>query len=357
MNKTYEEILSEMKTAYFNSKGERLEENSEILKKLEAVASELYSLSCYGDYIFKQAFVQTATGSYLESHGILRGVTRKTACSSKGELTFYVNEVSDQNIVIPQGTVCSARSNPYLQFSTDEEVTLTAGELEVTVGATAMGTGEEYNVKSGEITVMVNAPTGVAGVKNAQAFTGGWNDESDSSLRQRIIDHYAMSPNGISCQSVANVVMNLDFVADCNISLPENSGVITVVVKTKSGELSSKEKYQIQDTVGIAELVGATVSVVLSQNEDFSIVVEVKVRSGFDKTEIQNQITNAVNEICSALKIGTPLSLNTISKQLVKIDGISEFNVYSDKALGEVVNCGAQNCLHLSELAVNCFDE
>lgn len=357
MNKTFDEILLEMKNAYFNTIGEKLDDNSEIMKRLQAVASELYALSCYGDYIFKQAFVQSATGANLDAHAVLRGVTRKTAGTAKGELTFYLNEVSEESITIPQGVVCSVSEKPYLQYITDEEVTLTAGELNVTVSATAISSGEEYNVDAGEITVMVNAPAGIYGVTNNNQFTGGCDEESDLSLRRRIIDHYAYSPNGVSCQSVANVVMDLDFVADCNIPVPEDPGVITVVVKTKSGELSSKERYQVQDTVGFSELVGGYTSVVLAENEDFSIVVEANIRSGFNKTEIEEQITQIVKEICSALKIGEPLALNTISKQLVKIDGISQFNVYSDNAFGEVINCGARNCLHLDELVVNCFDE
>lgn len=357
MNKTYNEFLEEMKGVYFNAKGEKLEENSEIMKRLEAVASELYALSCYGDYIFKQAFVQSATGEYLDALGALRGVTRKTAGTSKGELSFYLTEASAENIVIPQGTVCSVSGKPYLQYATDSEVTLSAGELSVNVSATALSTGEEYNAPSGTVTVMVNAPAGIYGVTNNAEFTGGCDEERDTSLRRRIIDHYAYAPNGVSCQSVANVVMNLDFVADCNIPFPENPGVITVVVKTKSGELSAKEKYQVQDAVGFAELVGGSVNVVLAEREEFSVSVDANIRQGFDTTETKNQISYCVKEVCSGLKIGEPLSLNAISKELIKIEGISEFNVYSNEALGGVVNCGAKNCLHLNELVVNCFDE
>lgn len=357
MNKTYDEIIEEMKIAYFNSKGEKLDENSEIMKRLEAVASELYCISCYGDYIFKQAFVQSATGEYLDALGALRGVTRKTADISTGELTFYLTEASLENIVIPKGTVCSVSGKPYIQFATDSETTLLAGELSVTVPATALSPGEEYNVTAGTVTVMVNAPAGIYGVTNNAEFTGGCDEERDASLRRRIIDHYAYAPNGVSGQSVANVVMDLDFVADCNIPFPESPGVITVVVKTKSGELSSKERYQVQDTVGFAELVGGSVNVVLADREEFSISVDANIRQGFDKNAIQEEIVNCVKEVCSALKIGEALSLNSITRELIDFDGISEFNVHSNEALGGVVNCSAANCLHLNEVVVNCFEQ
>lgn len=357
MNKTFDDIINEMKNAYFTSKGEKLDENSETAKKFEAVASELYAISCYGDFILKQAFVQSASGEYLDAHAQLRGVTRKTASTASGTLTFYLLEPSETNIVIPKGVVCSVSKKPYLQYATDEEVSIKAGELSVSVNASAVSPGEEFNVLSGEITVMVNAPAGIYGVINDGDFKGGCDNERDSSLRRRIIEHYCYSPNGINCKSVANVVMDLDFVLDCSIPPCETPGEIVVVVKTKSGELNVREYASIQACVGIAELVNFNINVILAQNEDFSMTVEAKVRSGFSKTDIQSQIEICVKEICSALKIGEYLSLNTVSKQLVKIEGISEFNVYSTGALGETINCGSRNCLHLKDLAVNCFDE
>ena len=101
MNLTFNDLVTQMKNSYFSVTGETLSEDSETAKRLEAVASELYSLSCYGDYIFKQAFVQTATGKYLDYHAQLRGVTRKTASSSAGEVTFSVIEPLEEDIIIP----------------------------------------------------------------------------------------------------------------------------------------------------------------------------------------------------------------------------------------------------------------
>ena len=58
MKSTYNEILQNMKAAYNKELGREIAENSIDEKKLEAIASELYGLSCYGDFILKQAFVR-----------------------------------------------------------------------------------------------------------------------------------------------------------------------------------------------------------------------------------------------------------------------------------------------------------
>ena len=92
MKSTYNEILQNMKTAYNKELGREIAENSIDEKKLEAIASELYGLSCYGDFILKQAFVQTATGGYLDRHGALRDCKRKLGTKAKGTLTFGINE-------------------------------------------------------------------------------------------------------------------------------------------------------------------------------------------------------------------------------------------------------------------------
>ena len=87
MKSTYNEILQNMKAAYNKELGREIAENSIDEKKLEAIASELYGLSCYGDFILKQAFVQTATGEYLDRHGALRDCKRKLGTYAK----FAVN--------------------------------------------------------------------------------------------------------------------------------------------------------------------------------------------------------------------------------------------------------------------------
>lgn len=357
MNLTYNEILEKMRGGYFDACGERLKENSESEKRLEAVASELYALSCYGDYIFKQAFVQTATGEELDKHAQLRGVKRKSADFSHGEVTFSVLTPADENISIPKGTICSVKNKPYLQFATDEQCVINAGELNATVAVTALSSGGEHNVKPYEISVMVNAPTSVYSVFNSDYLQGGCDTESDASLRRRIINHYAMPANGVNCCSVANALLDYDFVRDCNVFLTQEKGVITVVIKSKTGKLEAEEINKILDSVGLAELVGASVEIVESKSEDFAITVEANARVGFDKAKTEQEIKKAVKEICSALKIGEPLFLSDVTRKLMSVNGIGSFNVYSDKALGGVVNCSADGCLCLTDLVVNFFDE
>ena len=102
MNCTYNEILDKMVQAYFDKSGQKLNENSFEYKVIEAAASEFYSLSCYGDFILKQAFVQSAGGEYLDRHGYMRMCERKAGRKASGVLTFSVSEAQDDDIVIEE---------------------------------------------------------------------------------------------------------------------------------------------------------------------------------------------------------------------------------------------------------------
>ncbi|MGN1202385.1 MAG: baseplate J/gp47 family protein, partial [Eubacterium sp.] len=294
---------------------------------------------------------------YLDEHGAVRECIRKKADYAKGTLTFYVDEPAAEKIVISENTVCSAENSPYLQYATTAVGAIEAGDTSVTVPAAAIGTGYDYNVQAGVINVMVNAPVGISGVRNDSAFTGGYDDESDSSYRDRIMKHYSISANGVGTQSIENAVLLLDFVTDCFIPNAENAGEIVIIIAAKSNSITQSQVGQVKNKVGIGELTGAVIDVQLAQPQNFSAVVEADIRAGFDKAEIKSTIENTVKEICSACRIGRALPLNTISKKLIAIDGISSFNIYSNDAYGEVVPCDSRSFLYLNDLAVNCFDE
>lgn len=357
MNKKYDEILESMKNTYFNECGEKLNSDSQVIKRFEAVASELFALSCYGDYIFRQAFIQTASEENLDRHGELRGCSRKKAASAKGTLTFYVEEPAEEKIMVNENTVCSVENSPYLQYFVTEGGAIEAGMTSVTLPAQAMGTGDDYNMEKDKITVMVNAPVGISRVSNDTDFTGGYDEESDTSYRERIIQHYSIEPNGVNAKSVANAVMLLDFVTDCYIPQAQTAGEITIVVATKNNTISLPQIFEIKKSIGISEVTGAEDQIYLAQKQNFSLTVEVNIRSGFDKENMQSIIENEIREICSVHKIGKELPLNTISKGLVSIDGISSFNIYSNDAFGDIIPCDSKCYLNLDGLAVNCFDE
>lgn len=357
MNKTYEEILANMKSAYFSESGDVPNENSPEYKRLQAVASELYALSTYGDYIFRQAFIQTASSECLDKHGQLRGCTRKTASKSKGKLVFSVAEPATEDIIIPKGTVCSVTSQPLLQYATQKQAVIKAGTYSVSVDAQSLGYGEKYNVGENEITVMVNAPVGITSVNNPQEFIGSSDEENDIAYRNRIMSVYRAAPNGIGVRAMENTICDFDFVKDCRISYSPARQRIEIVAVAKQGNFTAEQEKMIVNSVVLKELLGTEVCVIQANVRNYSLVAEVNVRLGFDKNEIKKEVEDIITASSASLRIGEALQLSKISKQLVKIDAVSDFNIYSEDAYNDVIICDSNSYLYLKDLAVNCFEE
>lgn len=341
-----------MKSAYHEECGYPVEDNSALLKDYEIVASELYALSCYGDYIYKQAFVQSATGENLDRLGELRCCTRKTASRAQGVLTFTVGEVLSEDIVIPVGTVCSVSEKPFIQFATTEQGVITAGQSEVSVGAQALGDGDEYNVKPNKVNVMVNAPLGVIGVTNAEKFDGGYNQESDSHYRKRILNNYLIVQNGVNAASYENVVLLLDFVTDCHIAPASETQCMRIYVSTKSNTLTKDDKWIIQNQIPFLVATGIKAEILLAQTKPVELKVDMIVKRGFNADEISERLEQIVWDVFSALRIGESIELNTLRKELIKIDGIASYSFYSEDIIGDVIR-SCNDVLTLGELTVN----
>lgn len=354
MNRTYEEILESMKNAYFSECKCTVDANSQTMKRFEILSSELFSISCYGDYIFKQAFVQTAAGENLDKLGELRGCRRKTASNASGELTFAISQISDTDIMIPKNTVCSLAQKPYIQFATNENAVLKAGELSVTVGADALDSGEAYNAYSNTVTVMVNAPIGVERVTNTDAFSGGCSDEADLSYRERILKHYSILPNGINCTSYENLVLTLDYITDCKIIPASPDNCMIVCVTTKNGSITEMQREEVADRIPIIDAAAIPYELKLAEKNSVAVKANACIMTGFDSNVIKSEIENAVSAVFSASKIGASVSVNRLKQAVSHIEGLCDCSFYlSDTVIDELypAPCGI---LELASLEVSC---
>lgn len=352
MSLTYNEILNEMKTAFFNESGKSVKNLSDLEMRFKAVASEIYSVAAYGDYIFRQGFPQTAAGEYLDRHAALRGLARKTAAAAEGRLSFSLNEELDRDVVIPQGTVCSVKDKPYIQFATAAETVINAGSLSAETDARALADGEEFNVHAGEITVMVNPPEYVAAVRNDADFSGGSDTESDESLRERIASTYSTKYSAIGMTSVRNEILSVEGITDAGISTGENGG-IDVCVKTKNGKVTESDIADIKNILGFAVLCGLEINCFAAIEKSFSIAAEVKILSGYDSDRIKGEVEEKIKEFCSGEKIGVDFSESAIASAAYGTDGLDYIEIFASPAQSGNVCCNNNEYLKLSGVTVN----
>lgn len=262
---SYEEILENMKNTYFDICHEKPDMDSKMGARFKVIATELFNISINADYVLKQCRWQTATGEYLDRIASECSITRKAPSKAGGVLTFSIDEPRTTDLEIPENTICSKKGYKYLQYKTIEPATIFAGQLSCDVQAKALDNGKDYNAKYGEITAMVNPPTGVNSVTNKVSFTGGWDAENDEALRARIKTALKYPANGVNIEFLEGRIMEMENILDCRVVRDEDK--IIAYVKTRNGSVNWIEDNKIHTILAIFEYFGIEVEVRMMTNE------------------------------------------------------------------------------------------
>lgn len=352
MKLTYSKILNNMKNAFYESSNENSDLQGDLPIRFQAVASELYSIACYGDYILKQSFPQTASKEFLDYHAKLRDIKRKTAQKAYGILTFELAEVQEFDVEIPEGTLCSVADLPYIQYITKKSAVIKAGELNVSVDALAVDTGESFNADINTINVMVNPPMYVKRVYNSQPFTGGHDDESDEALRKRILSSYSVPQTGVSAKSIKETILKIDGIWDCSVT--KGSSKIKVRYVTADSKLTSQQQMQIKDALMIADLTSCQYEIAPAGHRNYNITVEVTLSR--QSAELKEKIENEIKGYLQSLRIGEFLYFSKMISYLSSIDGVKLCQISSLYATGDFISCPENNFLKCFDLKVNFYE-
>lgn len=356
MKTTYSDIIRRMKTAFYNECGEDSDDLGDISIRFQCVATELYALSTYQNYLEKQLFVSTAEGENLDIQGTLTGIARKTASNAEGELTFSVSEPAQSSISIPKGTVCSKEGEPYIQFSTSEAAAIPAGQTSVTVKAVSLRQASNVNAPAGTVTVMVNPPAGVENVVNEFDFTGGCSAEGDESYRKRILALRAVPPNGVNASSMAAVVETDDRVLSCLITGCDDAGKVNVYVKTRNSAVDDSLKESINDKLGVCAMAGCRIEILPAAKKEVSIVCNVRMYQFQDEEAVSKAVKSAVEDFFSGGIVGQNVSPESVLPLLKEIDGVAECQIYSPSEVNGEIACGTGEYISVSSVEVNCYE-
>lgn len=341
-----------MQSAYFEKTGTTVDWHSDTGIRLQTVASELLSLYAYSDFVLKESMVQTAEGSYLDNHAALRGMQRKTASNASGQLTFYIPEVQETAVTIPEGTICAMKSKPFVQLITTQEGYIAAGDTAVSVPASATRPGADGNAPAGTVTVMVNPPTEVLGVINDTAFEGGFDAESDEALRNRILTSYKICQTGFSPASVREQLLQIEELADCSVQFQPNEYLIDI--KPKSGQLTEALETEIERRLAVTAVTDYPVVIRCCSLKTFHLVLNLHMY--YADATAEEAAKTRVAAICSALHIGESLSLSRVSYALADLASVRYCETASTEATEGIVLCDSSEALALADIEVHCYE-
>lgn len=136
--------------------------------------------------VLQQIIPSWSYGTYLDGHAKARNMTRRPATPAIGEITI----TGKVGLVIPTGSLFSTAAvgdEPSVDYATDVSATIPA-EGSVKVPITCIAGGSGGNTLANTIILVTSKLTGITSVTNEAAITGGTDEETDESLRERIAE-------------------------------------------------------------------------------------------------------------------------------------------------------------------------
>ncbi len=350
---SYDEILSRMVNKYEELSGFSINRESDIMIRLKVLAGEIYNTMVASEFIKRQMFLSSASGEYLDKHALTRGLYRKEAVKSTGEVTFYRNEITDTQLVIEKGTIVSTAGPVIKQFVTDETVTIPSNTGSVTVSATAIEGGASYNVLKESITVLVTPPVGVTSVRNAKAFTGGSDKESDDELRDRVLYSYRDISNGTNAVYYKRLAESVPGVYSASVvSQVRGPGTVDVYICGKGKDATvNKEHIQIvQDLMDENRELNVDIEVLYSWPLNVSFTFNLCVEDGYSFDEVSAVITQKITEYIDSLGVAKPALLCEMGEIIYHTQGVKNYE-FLDAFCNDVYPMYKEYCV-LTELDI-----
>jgi uncharacterized phage protein gp47/JayE len=154
------------------------------------IAGAAHLLYGFLDYIFLQAFPDTAEDEYLLRWASIYGVSRKVAEFAEGDVVF----TGTNGTIIPALTQVQRADG--VVFETEIQVTIASGEA--TVNAIAVEAGVDGNTDPATVMTLVSPISGVDNevTVDTGGLVGGVEEESIDDLRLRLLARIRQPPQG-----------------------------------------------------------------------------------------------------------------------------------------------------------------
>lgn len=308
---TEETIFQEMLSQFQTETGYQMREEADLAVRLRAAARQIMSLYHYGDYIFRQAFPQTAEGENLEKHGALRGMERTAERKAEGTLRFGISSALSENLTIPAGTVCLTEER--VAFETTAEGKLLAGNTSVDVAAQALEPGKSGNVLAGKIVRMQTKPDGIETVTNVSAFTGGQERETDESYRERILEAFQNLSNGTNIGYYKELAMSVPGVDDVEVIPCMNGiGTVGVIIASDTGTVSSSVVTAVNSLMAARKELGITVAVATPVKVEVAVQANIQPAADYSLDQAKAAVQAAIEGCFAGHRIGKKVYRNAL---------------------------------------------
>ena len=320
-----------MLACFAEKTGMELGAGCDLSVRLYALAAQVYALWVQSEWVTRQAFPQTASGAYLDSHAQLRGLERKQAVAARGIVRFTAGEAAQTPREIPAGTVCMTAG--LVRFETAEAAVLPAGELWVDVPVQALTAGTAGNVAAGAILTMAVAPVGIVQCTNPAPCTGGADTETDEGLRQRVLDTFRRLPNGANAAFYEQEALSFDQVAAAAVvPRPRGTGSVDVVVTTAGGLPGQELLEKLEDYFEQRREIAVDVQVRAPETETVHVQVQVAAAAGADQAAVLERVENTLRGWFTGARLGQSVLRARLGNLIFQCAGVENYVIVSPAA-------------------------
>lgn len=273
----FETIYQNIKTSFEEQTGYPVLDDTDLGIRMKVVAGELAHISQQIADCEKQLFPQTATGIYLEHHGVCRDIYKKPAAAARGTLRFSRSSAAAQDITIPYGTLCTSSSVGGTMYMTEEDRILEKGKTSVDVPGIAAEPGTGGNILAGKIDTLVSTVAGISTVTNSSNFSGGMAEESDTSLRKRILESFINTSNGANAKFYKDFALKYDQVSFANTEYQASNNILKLYISDYFRMVDNDLVTQLQNDIQAEKELNVNVQVAaatpVTQNIEATIYV------------------------------------------------------------------------------------
>jgi uncharacterized phage protein gp47/JayE len=221
--------------------------------------------------------------------------------------TFNADPAPADNIEIPAGTIIGNEEDPTIQFKTLTTGTLLAGTTSLELDMICTENGPIGKVGPGTLTELIDYIPGITSVTNAEASSGGADEETDKAYLTRFL-RWRYSQKRGTREGIEEVISNIPAITDYHIEPyePDGYGSSQITINPPTQALIDALTVALEDwkavdenivVVGVEEVqVDVNVSIDITLDESVGYTVE-------EKANLDNLITDAIKKYINGLGI------------------------------------------------------
>ena len=324
--RTTDEIYEALSADFVSAGGVTPVEGGDMWLRLRAVAAEISALEAQADFVARQCFPQTASGTYLDSHAALRGLRRGEALPASGTLRFYRETAAEDALSIPEGSECMTAAGA--SFVTTCAGTIPAGAAWCELPARSTLAGSAGNVPAGAVAYMKLAPAGVRGVSNPAAFSGGTDGEEDEQLRARVLSSYRTLPNGANIGYYESKVLDFDYVEAVTV-MPKKRGLgtVDVVFATRAGVPTADQLAEVEAVLKSEREICVDIAVSAPVTAQVDVTAALTVAEGYDFAAVKAAAEDALAGYFSGARLSRGVQRAGLYALLMAVDGVENVSL------------------------------